>query len=101
MDELEGKGFKVLLPREVMQELKDLRTRVSHDERVAIDLAFVVFDKKKMHKIRLGTQKVDEGLIEKGKQGYYIATLDAEIKRSVPNRVVIANSKNSIEIERD
>lgn len=101
ISELEEKGFEVLLAKEVLQELKDLRLNVSHDERKAIDIAEEFFRKRKFKKIALGQDRVDVGLIHKGKSGYYIATLDAAIKREVQNRVTINNAKNGIQIERD
>ena len=101
MSELEGIGFKILLPREVYQELKDLKLKLSQADRVAVELALKMVESKKRKKTTLGKNNVDKGLIEKGKQGYYIATLDAVIKRQVPNRVVISNAQNSIMIERD
>ena len=101
LGQLEEQGFKILLPREVFQELKDLRTDVPHDERTAIDMALEMLGSKKMKKVSLGNLNVDQGLIALGRKGAYIATLDAAIKRAVPNRVVISNAKNAIEIERD
>ncbi|MEK6825441.1 MAG: hypothetical protein AABY00_01510 [Nanoarchaeota archaeon] len=101
LSELEDQGFKVVLPREVFQELKDLRFKVKHDERVAIDSAFDIFSHRKIKKTTLGQTTVDKGLIAKGKRGAYIATLDAAIKREVPNRIVILDAKNSIVVERD
>jgi rRNA-processing protein FCF1 len=100
IDELEGKGFEILLAKEVLQELKDLRLKVTHDERMAIDIAEQLFAKRKLKKIALGKDKVDTGLIHKGKSGYYIATLDAAIKRDIPDKVTISNAKNGIQIER-
>ena len=49
VSQLEEQGFKILLAHEVLDELKDLRKseRVSHDERMAIDLAFEMFNNKK------------------------------------------------------
>ena len=100
LSQLEEKGFRVLIPREVLQELKDLRLKVSHDNRVAIDLALEIFTKKKFEKMKLGRVSVDEGLISKGKMGAYIASLDKAIKRQVPNRIFINNARNSIEVVR-
>src|SRR3989344_212441 len=87
LEELEGMGFKVILPREVLQELKDLKKkRISHDERVAIALAFKLFSSsRRVKKMTMGHNIVDNALIEKGKEGFYIATLDNGIKRQVPN----------------
>ena len=103
LGELEGMGFKVLLPREVLQELKDLKKeRTSHDERVAIGVAFKLFSSsKRVKKTTLGNNIVDDALIEKGKDGFYIATLDNGIKRQVPNRVIIDSAKMGLKIERD
>lgn len=100
LEDLENLGFKVLLPKEVYQELKDLRLNVPHSERTAIDLSFDTLNNKKIKKVRLGNKIVDEGLIEKGKKGCYIATLDSGIKRAIPNRIVISEAKNSIIVER-
>jgi len=50
--------------------------------------------------VTIGDRQVDEGLIEFGKKGAYIATLDAAIKRQVANRVVISESTNGIVVER-
>src|SRR3989344_6674083 len=93
LEELEGMGFKILLPREVLQELKDLKKeRTSHDERVAIDVAFKLFSSsRRVKKTTLGNNIVDDALIEKGKDGFYIATLDNGIKRQIPNRIIIDN----------
>ena len=102
IEQLQEIGFRIALPREVLQELKDLKTRkeTSRSDRDAIELAFKIFENQKLNKIRLGEGKVDDGLIKKGKEGAYIATLDNGIKRQIPNKVVILDSKNRVEIER-
>lgn len=100
LDELEKLGFKVLLPREVLQELKDLKNESYHPDRVAIDVALELFEKRKVKKITLGKKPVDLGLIEMGKKGVYIATLDNAIRRSVPNKVIISEQKNNVVVER-
>ena len=101
ISELEQQGFTVLLPKEVFQELKDLKKKVSHEDKSAIEVAMKLFEGKKTKGISLGNTSVDQGLIEKAKKGYYIATLDAAIKRQAKNRVVISNSQNSVIVERD
>jgi rRNA-processing protein FCF1 len=103
LTELKKSGFKVVVPREVVQELKDLKFRKgqSREVRAAIDAAIEIFDSNKVKKIGFGAGKVDDKLIEKGKAGAYIATLDKGIQREVPNRVVILSANKSIRIERD
>lgn len=100
ISELEALGFKVIIPREILQELKDLRLGVSHDERMAIDIGTGIIEKAKLKKIKIGGQKVDDALIDYGNKGAYIASLDAYIKRSVPNKVTISSAGNKLQIER-
>lgn len=99
--ELEGLGFKVLLPREVFQELKDLKNELSPADKSAIEIALKLFEARKVKKTTLGNKNVDLGLIEKGRKGAYIATLDQAIKKEIDNKVVINSSSNNITIERN
>jgi rRNA-processing protein FCF1 len=102
ISELEKLGFKVLVPREMLQEMKDLKKngKTSRQERVAIDLAQELLNEKGIKKITFGQGRLDVFLIERGKKGDYIATLDSGIKRMVPNRVVINSAKNGLMVER-
>ncbi|MFH1802790.1 MAG: hypothetical protein ABH864_05085 [archaeon] len=102
LDELEGLGFKSRVPLGVLQEMKDLKKegKTSHTERQAIDVAFALLEEAKVKKTRIGGKYVDEGLIQKGKKGVYIATLDREIKHHVPNKIVIDSAKKCLKVER-
>jgi len=75
--------------------------KVAHDTRMDVEVALTQLESKRVKRISLGSKKVDEGLIAKGKEGVYIATLDSTVKRAVPNRVVISGAKNSLIIDRD
>lgn len=66
--ELEGMGFKVLLPKEVFEEIKDLRFNSDHGTKVAVEVALELFKKRKIKSVALGDRQVDEGLIEFGKR---------------------------------
>lgn len=101
---LREEGFTIKVPREVMQELKDLKKKpgISRDSRLIIDLALkMIEENKEIKKVGFGEGTVDEGLIKMGKKGVYIATLDAAVKRAVPNKIVISDAKNDIMVERD
>jgi rRNA-processing protein FCF1 len=93
-------GFKVLLPREVFEEIKDLRLNSDHETKVAVEVALELFKKRKIKSVALGKKPVDEGLIEFGRRGAYIATLDTVIKRQIPNKVCISESGNKLIVER-
>jgi rRNA-processing protein FCF1 len=98
LTQLEEQGFRVKVPREVLQEMKDLKKKngTSHDDRVAIDVAMEMFESRKIGKMRLIGKSVDDGLIEKGRQGIYIATLDNGIKREIPKKIVIFSAKGKV-----
>jgi len=100
LTQLEELGFKVKVPREVLQEMKDIRkkSKLSRDSRLAIDVALQMVENLKVKKMKIGGKNVDEGLIARGQEGYYIATLDAGIKNKIPNKVVIFRAKGSVGI---
>ncbi len=99
MSQLEEQGFIVKVPSEVIDELKDLRLETRHVEREAIAVALAIFENRNVKKMKLGKRKVDEGLIEHGKKGYYIATLDRDIKRRIPHAVVIFDAQKKVGVE--
>lgn len=101
LTQLEEQGFKVLVPLEVLQEMKDLRNKnkTSHEDRVAIDVAMEMIENRKVKKTRLTGGSVDDGLIKKGKEGYYIATLDSGIKHEVPKKVVLFRAQGKVGVE--
>lgn len=103
ISQLEEEGFKVILPREVMQELKDIKRRTgeSHYDRSSIELALQMFERSKIRKMALGNNKVDDQLVKLGVAGAYIATLDKEILHKIPNRITINSSAKKIMVERD
>ncbi|MCU0642034.1 MAG: hypothetical protein MUF61_00435 [archaeon] len=100
LTELESMGFKVLLPKEIVEEVKDLRLNSDRNTKVAVEVALDLFRKRKIKGMTLGNKPVDEGLIEFGKKGAYIATLDTAIKRIIPNKIVISDAGNKLEAER-
>ena len=96
--QLKEQGFKVVVPLEVLQEMKDLRKKpsTSLDDRIVIDVAFEMFKQRGIKKIKVGGKNVDEGLIAKGKKGFVVATLDSVIKRAVPKKIVVFDSKKMV-----
>ncbi len=101
LTQLHEQGFIPVVPREVLQEMKDLRLRngISHEDRIAIDVAFEMFEKEKIKKTSLGSGKVDDWLIRKGKEGIFVATLDKEIKKKIPKKIVIFKAQNKVGVE--
>ena len=107
ISQLEDLGFRAVVPREVIQELKGLKKnpKESFEDRKAVDVAFEMFKERKVKKMTLGSRierekQVDLGLIKKGREGVYIATLDNEIKRQVTNKIIINNARKSVVVQR-
>jgi len=101
LNKLKENGFRVLIPKEVIEELKDLRLKSRGEDKIAINLALELIEKEKIEKTSLGKKTIDEGLIEKGLKGVFIATLDSAIRKKVPNRIIISSAKKNIIIERE
>lgn len=101
LTQLEEQGFTPIVPREVFQEMKDLRTsnRASREDRLAVDVALEILEKKKVKKTTLGEGKIDEFLIKKGQEGIFIATLDNGIKKRIPKKIVIFKAQNRVGVE--
>lgn len=101
LTQLEEQGFTPIVPREVFQEIKDLRlsNRASREDRLAVDVALEILEKRKVKKTTLGEGKVDEFLIKKGQEGIFIATLDNGIKKRIPKKIVIFKAQNRVGVE--
>ncbi len=103
LGQLQEQGFKIVVPKEVFEELKDLleNSKTSQSDRTLIDVGFQLLREAKVSKVKLGAKTVDKGLVRKGREGVYVATLDKAVQRAVPNRVIILNAQKSVGIERD
>lgn len=101
LTQLSEQGFTPVVPKEVFQEMKDLRTsnRSSREDRSAVDVALEILEKGNVKKISLGTGRVDESLIKKGQEGIFIATLDNGIKKKITKRIVIFKAQNRVGVE--
>ena len=101
LSQLEEQGFTPIVPREVLQEMKDLRTsnRASREDRAAVDVALEMIEKKGVKKNSLGKGRVDDFLIRRGQEGIFIATLDNGIKKRVPKKIVIFKAQNRVGVE--
>ena len=98
LEQLREQGFKVIVLREVLQELKDILRRdgSSREDRLAVNVALELLFGKRVKHMTIGQGKVDDELIRLGNMGYYIATLDRVIKRQVPSRVVIFDAQKRV-----
>ena len=101
---LESKGFKIRIPREVYQELKDVKldNRESREDKSMVkDFIDLIMDRKSIKKMSMGSIQIKDFLIMRGNEGYYIASTDSQVLRKVPRKVIINESSGSITLQED
>ena len=99
--QLKEQGYTVCVPREIIQELKDIKKKktTTHEDKIAIDVALALFESKNIKKITIGKGIVDDSLIKKGNKGEFIATLDKGIQKRIPRVITIFSSKRSVGVK--
>ncbi|HVY01506.1 MAG TPA: hypothetical protein VHA12_01950 [Candidatus Nanoarchaeia archaeon] len=100
LDQLSELGFTPKVPREVIQELRDLYESSRFENRAALSALLELIEKRKVKKVGFGPGKVDEAFIKMGKQGIYIATMDSGIRRLVPNKIILSVANKKISVDR-
>jgi len=91
-EELSSLGMEILIPKQVINELK------RNKEELAINL--LNKEKNSFKIIDIGEEHVDKKIINYAEEnlGIFIATLDRDIKNKIRNKKVIIRSKKKLEI---
>ena len=94
-EQLEFQGFKIIIPDEVIGEIKGLAKSKPEAE-----LALKILEKSEFKEIELGMKNVDNGLVKFAKEnsGVVIATLDKEIRQKLKGRTMIIRGIKNLEI---
>ena len=89
-EELEFMGLKILIPEEVIDELKKLKQ----------SSALKLLEKNNFSKINLAGKNVDNSIINYSKKNpeIFVATLDRELQKKLKNRKIIIRGKKKLEI---
>ncbi len=101
VDELFDEQIKWIVPVEVLTELEKLSKRQGEKvkDKDAASVGLEILDKMDMENIKLGTEHVDDGLVDYAKKSKCIlATLDKELKNRVNCRILIIRGKKNLEI---
>lgn len=99
IEELELSGRKILLPIQVVDEIKVISNKEKGNLKEEAKLALKLLENSKFEKVDLKEKYVDKGIrkfIEKN-PSIIIATLDRELKRP-KNRNMVITRKKRIEI---
>ncbi len=90
-DYLENEGYKILIPKGVVNELKGLKK----------ELALKLIENNKFEEIAIKGKTVDDSIINYAKENSktVIATLDKEMKSKIRNKKMIIRNRKKLEID--
>jgi rRNA-processing protein FCF1 len=94
-EELQLLGLSIAIPKEVLQELKDI-SRSKDEAKIALSL----LEKSSYKKVNIGSRNVDEGIIRYANlnKEIAVATLDREMKNRIKNPKITIRNKKKLEI---
>lgn len=93
-EELKFMGIEVLIPRQVIRELKNMKASDN------AQLSLQILDKNNFKEIDLISKDVDNGLIDYAEKhsDVFVATLDREIKNKIKNSKIVVREKKRLEV---
>ena len=100
IDELLSEGHEIVVPLQVINELKSLKGdksgKVSGKDKRACDLALQIIDKNKIEIINIEGNNVDNALINLANENNknIVATLDRNMRKELPRVILINRFKN-------
>ena len=98
---LEFEGFKILIPKQVIGEIKNFSKseKKLHFKKDA-ELALKILGENNFKKVDLKMNNVDGGIIKFAAENpkIVIATLDREIKKKVKNQKLVVRGNKELEI---
>ena len=99
-NEIKFRGIKILIPEEVIKELKNLTERGEKKVQEEAKLALVILSKNSFEKISLNTKNVDNGIVKIARENeeYIVGTLDKEIKDKIKNSQFVIRGEKNLEI---
>jgi len=100
-EELELKGFQILIPKQVIGEIKKItNSKKKLHFREDANLALKFLEKNSFKEIDIKNRNVDKGLINFAKENMdiIIASLDREIKNKIQNPKLVIRGKKRLEI---
>jgi len=91
-EELKFKGFKLIIPKQVIAELENLKAELA--------LKLLEKEKKSYKLIEFKKSYVDKGIIEFAEKNprAVIATLDSDLKNRLLNQKLVIRGKKKLEI---
>ena len=101
-EELTFMGFRILVPKEVVKELKKIaESKKSLKFRNDAELALRIIKKEVPKLVSVGGKYVDSGIVNYLKENpeIVLATMDIALKRKLDNRRGVIRGKKKLEIQ--
>lgn len=94
-EEVKLRGFEIIIPKEVINEIKKFK-----EKKPEAELALKILEKNNYKTIKLGKGHVDKRIINYAKENsnLILATLDKEIKDKTNNQNLIIRGDKKLEI---
>jgi rRNA-processing protein FCF1 len=100
-DEIELMGIKILIPEEIVKEIKKLSEEGNKTTQGEAKIALAFLKKNKFEEIKLKTKNVDNGIVEFAKENkeIIIGTLDKGVKDRIKNQILYIRGDKGLEIK--
>jgi rRNA-processing protein FCF1 len=100
-EEIPFMGIKIVVPDEVIAEIEGVKnSKQKLKEREGAELALKILGANKYESVKLGKSYVDNGLRKYAKEhpSVIIATLDKQLKKDIPNYLMVIRGEKKLEI---
>ena len=98
-NELFNRRIKWIIPREVIEELKELSSRNHIKTKQAAKIALKLLENLKYKTVHVKDSNVDQGIAKYvNKHKIILATLDRKLKSKVKEKILTIRGKKSLEI---
>jgi rRNA-processing protein FCF1 len=100
-EELKLRGFKIIIPENVIREIKKIKkSRQKQRHREIADLALKILNKSSFEKIKFEKRNLDNAIAEfaNKNENITVATLDRELKKKIKKPKLIIRGKKKLEI---
>ena len=95
-----GMGMKIIIPLQVMDELKKISRQGRGKFKDNAKLALAMLEKNKFGRMDLYNKNADNGIVKIAEKNpsYVIATLDRELKSRIKNHKLVIRGNKGLEI---
>ena len=93
-------GMKILIPLQVLDELKKFSRQARGSLKQEAKLALVILQNQEFKRVDLYNKNVDNGIVKlaNNNENYIIASLDREIKAKTKNRNLVIRGEKELEV---